>query len=728
MQKDVPMIDAKDEYKRFVHLYGLEDNDSLEKAFEVAVKAHEGQYRHSGEPFVTHPIAVASILAELGMDNDTIIAGLLHDVIEDTSITNEQIRQIFSPEIAKLVDGVTKLKDLEFNSYEEQQAESLRKMFLAMAADIRVVIIKLADRLHNMRTLKYQSENKQIEKAKETLEIYAPLAHRLGINAIKWELEDLSLKFLDPDRYFEIAHRIEGTMTEREKYLKDVIEKLETKLSELNIPAQIEGRPKHIYSIHKKMADKNKVFEEVYDLIGIRIIVKSIKDCYGALGLVHTIWKPLPMRFKDYIAVPKNNMYQSLHTTLLGDDGRPFEVQIRTFEMHKTAEYGIAAHWKYKEGSDKSDNLDSHLAWLRELMDWQTDMKDSKEFMESLKIDLFAEDVFVFTPKGDVHELPAGSTPLDFAYSIHSEIGHHCVGAKVNGKMVPLDYVLKTGDIVEIVTSNSSKGPSSDWLNIVKTNQARSKIRQWIKRENKAENIELGKSELEKEAKSQGFVLSRLLDKKLMEPMFRRYSFKMIDDMYAAVGYGGVTAKQIVTWLIQNSGIRSAAKQPQPQMVVVKNPEGEKGGKGSSEIKVKNESGMLVRLASCCNPVYGDEIVGYITRGRGVSVHRADCKSLMKSNTEKDRLIEVEWADNKGTRYPVRIQIIASDRPGLIADITKTIYNIGSDIQSIKANTTENRTAVIGAVITISSVDDVQDILRRIKSLKGVMDATRANQ
>ncbi len=469
-----------DTYKSFIKRHGFKSDPALENAFIMAEKAHEGQFRQSGEPFVSHPLAVAEILAELGMDTDTIIAGLLHDVIEDTDLTMDEIQKEFSPQISKLVDGVTKLKNLEFKSYEEQQAESLRKMFLAMAADIRVIIIKLADRLHNMRTLKYQSENKQIEKAKETLEIYAPLAHRLGINAIKWELEDLSLKFLNPDEYFEIAHKIEGTRAEREKNLKEVMDKIREKLRELKIKCDIDGRPKHIYSIYKKMHEKNKVFEEVYDLVAIRIIVKTVKDCYGVLGLVHTMWKPLPMRFKDYIAVPKQNMYQSLHTTLLGDDGKPFEVQIRTYEMHRTAEYGIAAHWKYKEDIKKTDeDMEARLAWLRELLEWQTDLKDSKEFMETLKIDIFSDNVFVFTPKGDVKDFVKGSTPLDFAYSVHSEVGNKCVGAKINGKIVPLDYKLKTGDIVEIITSQSSKGPSRDWLKFVKTAQARTPHPAW---------------------------------------------------------------------------------------------------------------------------------------------------------------------------------------------------------------------------------------------------------
>ena len=715
-----------DAYKRFLRRYGVKDSPQLEKAFIVAKEAHEGQFRHSGEPFITHPLAVAAILAELGMDTDTIIAGLLHDVIEDTDVTLETIRQEFSPEIAKLVDGVTKLKNLEFKSHEEQQAESLRKMFLAMASDIRVVIIKLADRLHNMRTLKYQSENKQIEKAKETLEIYAPLAHRLGINAIKWELEDLSLKFLDPDRYFEIAHRIEGTRAQREEYLKKVIDKIRVKLKEMNIQAQIEGRPKHIYSIHKKMCDKNKVFEEVYDLIGIRIIVKTVKDCYAVLGLVHTMWKPLPMRFKDYIAVPKQNMYQSLHTTLLGDDGKPFEVQIRTFEMHKTAEYGIAAHWKYKEDGGTDDNMDSHLTWLRELMEWQTEMKDSKEFMETLKIDLFSDNVFVFTPKGDVRDFPAGATPLDFAYSVHSEIGNHCVGAKINGKIVSLEYQLKTGDIVEIITSPTSKGPSRDWLKIVKTTQARSKIRQWIKKEYKEENIQKGKEMLEKEAKRQGYDLHDLLDPEILLVIYKRFTLKSLNDMYAAVGCGGLTTNQILLRLIQHyKYVHKIAEEDSGNSVTVKKQVDHISG--TDEVKVKNQSDMVVRFAKCCNPVYGDDIVGYITRGRGVSVHRADCKSLRKNDFEEERLIDVEWAQDNGAKYSVEIQIISTDRPGLLADISKSLFNLGRDITAINAKLGKNNRANISVRLNISSTKELEELLTKIKSLPAVEDAYRVN-
>lgn len=717
------MIDI---YRSFIKRHGLKGDPALEKAFVIAEKAHEGQFRHSGEPYVSHPIAVAEILADLGMDQDTIIAGLLHDVVEDTELTMDAIQKEFSAQISALVDGVTKLKDFAFQSHEEQQAESLRKMFLAMAADIRVIIIKLADRLHNMRTLKYQSESKQIEKSKETLEIYAPLAHRLGIYAIKWELEDLSLKYLNPDEYFEIAHKIEGTRAERESHLKDVMEKIREKLKELKIKCDIDGRPKHIYSIYKKMHDKNKVFEEVYDLIAIRIIVKTVKDCYGVLGLVHTMWKPIPLRFKDYIAVPKQNMYQSLHTTLLGDDGKPFEVQIRTYEMHHTAEYGIAAHWKYKEATKQPDeDMDQRLAWLRELLEWQNDLKDSKEFVETLKIDIFSDNVFVFTPKGDVKDFVKGATPLDFAYGIHSQIGNKCVGAKINGKIVSLDYKLKTGDIVEILTSQSSKGPSRDWLKFVKTAQARSKIKQWFKKEYKEENIQKGREMLEKEAKRQGYELKDLLEANVLKSIFKRFTLKSQNDMFAAIGYGGITTNQILFRLIQNYRlINKMAQEGIDNTINVK----QSSLKSVSEgVVVKGQTGMVVRFAKCCNPVYGDDIVGYITRGRGVSVHRKDCRTLHGEDFEPERLIGVEWVGNEKASYNVEIQIIADDRAGLLADVSKSLFNLGRDITAINAKTGKYNHASISIRVNISGVEELNETINKLQALDGVEKVYRVN-
>ncbi len=712
-----------DYYKDFIRRHKLEYNEDVQKAFRMAEKAHEGQLRHSGEPYFTHPLAVTDIIAELGLDHTTIIAGILHDVVEDTEITLDDIAREFSPEIAKLVDGVTKLKNYEFQSREEQQSESLRKMFLAMARDIRVVIIKLADRLHNMRTLKYQSENKQIEKARETLEIYAPLAHRLGISTIKWELEDISLKFLDPDSYFEIANKIAATRKDRESQLLSVISRLEDKLAEMKIKADIEGRPKHIYSIYKKMRGKNKAFEEVYDLIAIRVVVTSIKDCYGVLGLVHTLWKPIPLRFKDYIAVPKQNMYQSLHTTLLGDDGKPFEVQIRTYEMHRTAEYGIAAHWKYKEGAKGTDDMDSKLAWLRELMEWQNDLKDSKEFMETLKIDIFSEHVLVFTPKGDIKDFVSGATPLDFAYSIHSDIGNCCVGARVNGKLVPLDHKMKTGDIIEIITSKASVGPSRDWLKFTKTTQARSKIRQWFKKELKEENITKGREAFEKEAKRQGFQPHELLKQEWLDTLFKRFTLKSQNDMFAAIGYGAITVNQVLFKLIELYKVANKIDDGSQGLKIVK-----RTGKGAEgDITVKGSTGMAVRFAKCCNPVPGDEIVGYITRGRGVCVHTKDCKNLQDIGFEQERLIDVAWADDHTSSYNVEIQIVADDRPGLMVEISQALYNSGRDITAINAHSAKNGTANISLRSNISSVADLTDMMNKLKNLKGVQRVFRVN-
>ncbi|MEG1655847.1 MAG: bifunctional (p)ppGpp synthetase/guanosine-3',5'-bis(diphosphate) 3'-pyrophosphohydrolase [Christensenellaceae bacterium] len=710
-----------DYYNDFLRRHKMEYNEEVKKAFDMAQKAHEGQLRHSGEPFFTHPLAVTDIIADLGLDNTAIIAGILHDAVEDTDLTIEDVEREFNSEIVKLVDGVTKLKNYEFLSREEQQWESLRKMFLAMASDIRVVIIKLADRLHNMRTLKYQSENKQIEKAKETLEIYAPLAHRLGISTIKWELEDLSLKFLEPDAYFEIANKIASTRSEREKQINSVIAQLEEKLIDFRIKAEIEGRPKHIYSIYKKMKDKNKVFEEVYDLIAVRIIVSTIKDCYGVLGLVHTMWKPIPLRFKDYIAVPKQNMYQSLHTTLLGEDGRPFEVQIRTYDMHRTAEYGIAAHWKYKEGD--SAGMNSKLTWLKELMEWQTDMKDSKEFMETLKIDIFSDNVFVFTPKGDVKDFVNGATPLDFAYSVHSAIGNKCIGAKINGKIVTLDYKLKTGDIVEIITSKAAIGPSRDWLKIAKTTQARSKIKQWFKKELKEENIVKGKEMLEKEAKRQGYALHELLNKDWLSVLYKRFTLNSQEDMFAAVGYGAITVNQILFKLIEQYKIANKIDTDVETVNIIK--KSSKGAQG--DITVKGSTGLAVRFAKCCNPVPGDDIVGYITRGRGVCVHTKDCKNLREMGVDEERLIDVAWVNNQKSSYNVEIQIIAHDRPGLMVEISQTMYNTNRDITAINARSSKNGLASISLRSNITSVDDLNDLINKLQSLKGVQEVFRVN-
>ncbi len=701
--------------------YSPADQAFFKKAYAFAEKAHEGQTRLSGEPFFMHPYEVASILIDLQLDITTIVAGLFHDIVEDTHMTIGEIKSEFGEEISKLVDGVTKVGQVDFLSKEENQAENLRKMFLAMASDIRVILVKLADRLHNMRTLKYQSKEKQIEKSRETLEIYAPLAHRLGINAIKWQLEDLSLKYLDEEAYFDIAGRISETRTQRNEYINDVMVQIKDLLKKIKVEGEVEGRPKHIYSIYNKIYNKQREFEEVYDLMAIRIIVKTIRDCYAVLGTIHTEWRPIPGRFKDYIAVPKQNMYQSIHTTVLGSDGRPFEVQIRTKEMHTTAEYGIAAHWRYKAGAAADEDMDKKLAWLRDLLEWQTDMRDSKEFMESLKVDFYSDRVFVFTPKGDVKEFIQGATPLDFAYGIHSEIGNKCTGAKVNGKIVPLGHVLKTGDIVEIITSASSKGPSRDWLKIVKTSQAKSKIKNWFRKELKEENIEKGREMLEKEAKHRGYDFKALFRPEWLKSVFRKFTLQSIDDMYAAVGYGGIATGQILSKLIQEYNIENKAETV--QQVAKKPRRSDSGG-----VVVKGYNDMLVRFAKCCNPVPGDSIAGYITRGRGVSVHRSDCPNIKTEDFEQGRMIDVAWSKDELSSYSVEVQMNADDRHGLIAEISNKILSMGIPMTSVNARMGKGGAAVVIVGIEISDISQLDAIYKGLKSIAGVHEVFRIHK
>ncbi len=701
--------------------YSKEDQEIFKKAYTYAEKAHEGQTRLSGEPFFMHPYEVANILIELSLDISTIIAGLFHDIAEDTTVTISEIRKEFGDEIAKLVDGVTKVGQVDFLSKEENQAENLRKMFMAMASDIRVILVKLADRLHNMRTLKYQSKEKQIEKARETLDIYAPLAHRLGINAIKWQLEDLSLKYLDDQGYFDIASKINETRAQRNEYISGVIEQIKEMLKKIKVEAEVEGRPKHIYSIYNKIHNKQREFEEVYDLMAIRIIVKTVRDCYAVLGTIHTEWKPLPGRFKDYIAVPKQNMYQSIHTTVLGKDGRPFEVQIRTREMHSTAEYGIAAHWHYKEGGAGDKDMDKKLAWLRELLEWQTDMRDSKEFMESLKVDFYSDRVFVFTPKGDVKEFIQGATPLDFAYGIHSEIGHKCAGAKVNGKIVPLGYVLKTGDIVEILTSAASKGPSRDWLKVVKTSQAKSKIKNWFRKELKEENIAKGRDMLEKEARHRGYEFKTLFRPEWLKGIFKKFTLQSVDDMYAAVGYGGIATGQILSRLIQEYTLQNKEQE-------VKQETRKSRKADSSGVIVKGYDDMVVRFAKCCNPVPGDGIVGYITRGRGVSVHRSDCSNISTADFESGRMIDVNWSENESSSYSVEVQINADDRRGLIAEVSNKIFGLGVPLTSVNARLGKGSAAVIIVGLEISDISQLEVIFKGLKAIPGVHEVFRIHK
>ncbi|MCG0275880.1 MAG: bifunctional (p)ppGpp synthetase/guanosine-3',5'-bis(diphosphate) 3'-pyrophosphohydrolase [Thermosediminibacteraceae bacterium] len=695
----------------------------VKRAYEFAKKAHDGQHRVSGELYIFHPLEVAMILADLELDTITIAAGLLHDVVEDTNYTLDDITENFGSEIALLVDGVTKLGKLEYKTKEEQQAENLRKMFLAMAKDIRVILIKLADRLHNMRTLKYLPEEKQREIAIETLEIFAPLAHRLGISKIKWELEDLAFRYLEPDRYYELVEKVAKKRREREEHINKMIAILEERLAAAGIKAEIQGRPKHFYSIYKKMKEQNKSFEQIFDLTAVRVIVGSVRDCYAALGVVHTLWKPIPGRFKDYIAMPKPNMYQSLHTTVIDSSGEPLEIQIRTYEMHKTAEYGIAAHWRYKEGN-KEDDFDKKLSWLREILDWQRDLRDAKEFMESLKIDLFSDEVYVFTPKGDVIDLPAGSCPVDFAYRIHTDIGNRCIGAKVNGKIVPLDYKLANGDIVEIITSSHSNGPSRDWLKFVKSTQAKNKIRQWFKKERREEDISRGKEMLEKEAKRQGYDVYQLINQDFMDNLLKRLNFQSLDDLFASVGYGGMSAAQAFQKILEE--YKKHVKSDKLVLEEVKSDQKLKRKKGVIEgIKIDGVDNVLVKFSRCCNPVPGDKIIGYITRGRGVSIHRQDCPNVLNNMYDKERLIEVKWEGFKEKSYPVEIEASAYDRPGILSDVLNILGDMKTTIDSVNARASKNGIAVIDLILEITDKQHLDNIIQKLKRVKGVFEVKR---
>jgi len=700
------------------------DISLIKKAYEFAKDAHSGQHRVSGELFIFHPLEVAKILADLELDVATIAAGLLHDVVEDTKYTLEDIEKNFGPEVALLVDGVTKLGKLEYKTKEEQQAENLRKMFFAMAKDIRIILIKLADRLHNMRTLKYMPKEKQREKALETLEIFAPLAHRLGISKVKWELEDLAFRFLEPDRYYELVEKVAKKRQERENHINEMISVLKERLTASGITAEIQGRPKHFYSIYKKMKDQNKTFDQIYDLTAVRVIVNTVKDCYAALGVVHTLWKPIPGRFKDYIAMPKPNMYQSLHTTVIDFSGDPLEIQIRTFEMHKTAEYGIAAHWRYKEGDKNNSDFEKKLSWLREILDWQRELKDAKDFMETLKIDLFTDEVYVFTPKGDVIDLPQGSCPIDFAYRIHTDIGNRCVGAKVNGKMVPLDYKLSNGDIIEIITSAHSNGPSRDWLNIVRSPQAKNKIRQWFKRERREENIARGKDMLEKEARRHGYDIYQLIKYDFMNNIFKRMSFSGMDDLYAAIGYGAATSNQIFQRILDEY---KKNVQPEKPELSLEKADGKTKAKKKDErgIQIDGIGNLLVKFSRCCNPVPGDKIIGYVTRGRGVSIHRKDCINLRQGNFDQRRLIEVRWEGFEDSSYPVEIQVWAYDRQGLLSEIINLLGDIKTNIDAVNARATKNGIAVVDLVLEISNKQHLENVMQKILKIKGIYEVKR---
>ena len=708
------------------------DLTMLEKAFALASEKHKDQKRKSGEPFIIHPVAVATMLAEMDMDMPSVIAGMLHDVVEDTSVTIEEIREIFGDEIAYLVDGVTKLKRIPTSTKEELQNENLRKMFLSMASDIRVIVIKLVDRLHNMRTLQYVNTDAQITKARETLEIYTPLAHRLGMTKIKWELEDLCFKYLEPEAYNSLVTQITQRRDQQEAYIRKVLDAIRIRLNEAGIKAFLDGRPKHFYSIHKKMIAQNKALNQIYDLLAIRVIVDTVQECYTVLGIIHEMYTPMPGRFKDYIAMPKPNMYQSLHTTLIGPDGQPFEAQIRTWEMHKTAEIGIAAHWKYKEGgkNGKTSDYDGKLEWVRNLLDNQKEVEDPDEFVETFKMDLFTDEVFVFTPKGDVKCLPKGSTPIDFAYAIHSAVGNRMIGAKVNGEIKPLNYKLCTGDFVEIITSQSNHGPSRDWLNIVKSSEAKSKIRQWFKKECRDENIERGKEIIERELKKQGFRHEQLFKAEWLEPILKKYKFTSYDDLLNVIGFGELSAQKIVNMLneeYQKSISGSKEEELLAKLEASKNPKKERQKQHASDngIIVKGIDNCLVRLSRCCNPVPGDSIVGYITRGRGVSVHRTDCPNIVAMSELENRVIDVRWAEKSKNSYIVDISIKAVDNSNLLLQIAKLIAESKLPMKAINARTTRDNYELIDLTVEITDRSELDKLAKKINGMENVVEVSR---
>lgn len=689
--------------------------EKIEKAYRFAQEAHSGQKRNSGEEYINHPLEVASILAELEMDDSAIVAALLHDVAEDTELTLDDIRKVFGQEVADLVDGVTKLGKIEYKSKMEVQVENLRKMFLAMAKDIRVILIKLADRLHNMRTLKYQTEKKQKEISQETLEIYAPLANRLGIFRIKWELEDLAFRFLNPQEYYDLVEGIALKRKEREEQINEVIEQLKIKLDEVGIEADIAGRPKNFYSIYKKMVNQNKDLSEIYDLTAIRVVVETVNDCYGALGIIHTLWKPIPGRFKDYIAMPKPNMYQSLHTTLIGSHGEPFEIQIRTWEMHRTAEYGIAAHWKYKEGKKIENNFEQKLSWLRQLLEWQHDSRDAGEFMESLKLDLFADTVFVFTPKGDVVELPAESCPIDFAYRVHTDVGHSCIGAKINGRIVPLDTKLKNGDIIEILTTKTPTGPSRDWVCLVKTSQAKNRIRQWFRKEKREENIVRGREGLEREARKMGMIPASALSNDNMLKLAKSFNFNGTDDLYATLGDGAITFKRAL------GRLRDEILKEETEVNYPQPGEQRPASKSSHGVRVKGVDNILIRFSRCCNPLPGDDIIGFITRGRGVSVHRKDCNELLgMTGEDQERLVEVEWEKNIDSVYPVDIEIIGLDRARFVTDIMNVIMESRTHMLAINARVGKDHVSHVQLKIEARNLEHLNFVLQKLRRIKDI--------
>ncbi|MBQ7076818.1 MAG: bifunctional (p)ppGpp synthetase/guanosine-3',5'-bis(diphosphate) 3'-pyrophosphohydrolase [Lachnospiraceae bacterium] len=734
--------DPDDLFKELIDLilkyHPSDDTSMVEKAYEVAKRMHNDQKRKSGEPYINHPVAVAIILADLEMDKETIIAALLHDVIEDTPMTRDELAGIFGEEVALLVDGVTKLTQLNYEQDKiEAQAETLRKMFLAMAKDIRVIIIKLADRLHNMRTLKYMKPEKQKEKARETMDIYAPIAQRLGISKIKVELDDLSLKYLQPEAYYDLVEKIQMRKGAREEFIESLVKEVSEHIKNAGIQAEISGRVKHFFSIYKKMVNHDKTIDQIYDLFAIRILVESVKDCYAALGVIHEMYKPIPGRFKDYIAMPKPNRYQSLHTTLIGTNGTPFEIQIRTFEMHRVAEYGIAAHWKYKEasnGKNPDGTEEEKMAWLRQILEWQKEMPDNKEFMSLLKsdLDLFADSVFCFTPQGDVKNLPVGSTPIDFAYAIHSAVGNRMVGAKVNGKLVPIDYVINNGDRIEIMTSQNSVGPSRDWLNIVKSSQAKSKINAWFKSEFKEENVVRGKELIETYCKNHAIDFAEINKPEIRAEVLRKYGFKDFESMLSSVGHGGLKEGQIVGKMVE------AAKKKKAENItdedILENFKGNdqefvrQFKQHHGGITVKGIHDVAVRFSKCCSPVPGDEIVGYITRGRGVTIHRTDCVNMLAlTDIEKERLIDADWDEgSEKSKYFSEIQIYGHNRKGLLSDITKVFTEKNIDILSVHTKSGKNEVSSIFLSFEVNNKEELNTIVERIRQVESVIDIERA--
>ncbi len=729
------------ELQRLTSAYlGESDQEMLAKAFRFASEAHEGQCRKSGEPFVAHPVEVALILADLRMDVETLVAALLHDTVEDTKTTTAQVAKEFNDQIAQLVEGVTKITRIEVESLSDEQAQTIRKMFVAMSKDIRVIVIKLADRLHNMRTLGALREDRRIFKARETLEIYAPIAHRVGISNIKWELEDLSFYYLEPNKYKQVSRMVTESRSEREDYLDEIIHTLHDEMEKVGIQAQIMGRPKHLYSIYQKMTKKGKGFSEIYDLIAVRIIVKSVKDCYSALGAVHTLWHPMPGRFKDYIAMPKFNMYQSLHTTVIGPAGRPLEVQIRTEEMHRTSEYGVAAHWRYKErGGRGEDALDQQLSWLRQMVDWQDEAQDSREFLKDLKVDLAPNEVFVFTPKGEVMSLRAGSTPVDFAYAIHTEVGNHCVGAKVNGSIVPLTYELQLGDRVEVLTQKSAS-PSRDWLNQVKTPSARSKIRSYFSRATRGDDLQSGRDKLTREMRKHGLGVSSAQSMRAIKTVSEHLGYNDPDDMLVNIGTGKESAQHVANRLLKilvdrgseegptfgfGASDMSTGKLP-PMITTVKKPV-KPESHSSNGVVVKGVDDVLVRLSRCCNPVPGDEILGFVTRGRGVSVHRADCPNAQDLMTEPERIIDVAWENepSKNTSYQVEVFIEALDRMNLLRDVAVMLSEVGANVLS--SSTTSHRDGMVEMrfLFQVSDINHIDIVLSKLRSIETVFDARR---